>query len=69
MLSLLFSIISPVIDPLQCYSSSVIKINRKEQYLFQRLPGYEIGLKWLFGTIREKFLGKIVIKVYIIGMA
>jgi len=24
--------------------------------------------RWLFGTIREKSLGKIVINVYIIGM-
>jgi len=46
----------------------VIEINGKEQYLFQRLPGYEMGLRWLFGTIREKSLGKIVINVYIIGM-
>ena len=46
-----------------------MKIKGKEQYLFQRLPGYEIELKWLFGTIREKNLGKIVIKVYIIGIA
>ena len=56
-------------NTLQCYSSFVMKIKGKEQYLFQRLPGYEIELKWLFGTIREKNLGKIVIKVYIIGIA